>query len=1290
MTEPTASYPESPSRGAELLEPARQWSQLLQEQGQPDLSAFLANAGDLSIMQIAAVLRADQQQRWQSGERRPAEAYLEKYPAIAADLEGAVDLIYGEFLLRESVGETPEPAEFLSRFPQYAARLEQQIDFHRALADRPPTESIDVWKTMDGPGGPGPHTPQRVPPERAPITPVSQVQTTPQDPRPAQQSARGDVPGHEIVKELGRGGMGVVYLARQLALNRLVALKMILAGGHGGPAHLARFRGEAQALARLQHPNIVQVYEVGEQNDQPFFSLEYVEGGALDRQLRKGLPEPRRAAELAATLARAMHAAHQAGVVHRDLKPANVLLGRDGTPKITDFGLAKRLDDESGQTQSGAVMGTPSYMAPEQAAGKVSDIGPPTDIYALGAILYEMLTGRPPFRGESLWDTIAKVREEAPVQPRRIKPQVPADLETICLKCLEKERARRYPTAEALADDLQRFLDSRPIQARRVGRLERLLLWRRRHPVVAALSLGLVVAVLGGGAAGTSLLVRHWQQRQQLADAGRQIGSLLDRGEQTQHDGEHTAAGDLAREALVRCSEYPALAAMFEERGRCLLQASEASRAALEQFPGFREDAFFHGTLFTGRDVPTSLARVQSAARAGLGLFFDAVGEEGPLRSRQTYEDLKPDVQLSIRVNCYQLLLLLAGAVAQRLPGQSEAEQRANAAEAVRQLRQAAALGVETRAQHKQLADCLERVGAEAEAAREKSRAEELERQEVGEAVDALRRVRAVDYFLLGDEQYRNRQFVKGAEYFEDTLRLQPEHFWASYYAGLCYLRIQRPELAANKLDVCINQRRDFLWSYLYRGYAQVEIGNKAQTEAAQPDLPEPERAQRIAKARSCFKTAALDFQRAMDLQPDNTARYSVLVHRAVLRYYEGRLLEQLLAGVRARVADRTVRLLVDMWLEGAVANLEQAIQLDPRSYQAHVDLAEVYRKQGRLLEAEAQFDQALEFLPIQPIQADLYRKRAGLRLARNDNAGALADLDKAARLEPAGSLRLADDHVLRAQYLQKDKHYREAIAALDQALRIDLDRPEALRRRSECLVQAAEAETDATQRTKLCEQATRAYDYYLKRVPAAANRAEFWRGRGLARELLGEAAGAAADYTESLKIEQDAETLAHRGWMWVWGAGDAKEALADFEKALSLRAEPPGDWYNGRGYARVKLGQYRPAVADAEEALRRGPKTPRLCYNAARIYAAAVVKVQEDPALQNQAGRELRRRYQELAVKNLAAALDLIPLEQRAAFWHAPKGPPNDPVMRSIRRTPEYENLAARYPDPGKEDPKK
>jgi serine/threonine protein kinase len=391
-------------------------------------------------------------------------------------------------------------------------------------------------------------------PQRGPAGPSADTETQ-QVPRPAERPA---ISGYEILEELGRGGMGLVYKARQTRLKRLVALKVVLAGSHAGPEHLARFRTETEAVARLQNPNIVQIYEVGEHEGRPFFSLEFVDGGSLATRLAGTPQDPRQAAQLVETLARAVAFAHQRGIVHRDLKPANVLLASGGRlasgghlasggceppdgaepsggshpplaqyiPKLTDFGLARQLEADSGQTRSGAILGTPSYMAPEQALGRTHEAGPAADLYALGAILYEMLTGRPPFRGATVLETLDQVRSRDPVAPRLLQPQLPRDLETICLKCLHKDPHKRYASAEALADDLARFQAGRPIQARPVRRAERLLKWARRQPKLAALTIVCGLALTGlfaGGAIYQYLLQKAVRQAEaSAADARRE------------------------------------------------------------------------------------------------------------------------------------------------------------------------------------------------------------------------------------------------------------------------------------------------------------------------------------------------------------------------------------------------------------------------------------------------------------------------------------------------------------------------------------------------------------------------------------------------------------------------------------------------------------------------------------------------------------------------------------------------------------------------------------------------
>jgi eukaryotic-like serine/threonine-protein kinase len=381
--------------------------------------------------------------------------------------------------------------------------------------------------------------------------------------------------GYESLGELGHGGMGVVYRARQISLNRVVALKMILTNGYAGSQQRARFRTEAEAAARLQHPSIVSIYEVGEQDGQPFCAMEYVPGGTLGHRLAAAPQPTRQTARLIETLGRAVQYAHDHGVIHRDLKPANVLIaGGPDTPldqclpKIADFGLAKQLPnvdedpnaeevaEPANHTRTGEILGTPSYMAPEQASGLPATVGPAADIYGLGAILYEGLTGRPPFRGQTVHDTLEQVRNVELLPPSRLQPGLPRDLSTICLKALAKSPGRRYASAGELADDLRRFLDGRPIMARPVSRAEKIWRWCRRNRVVASLSVSTGLIVLAGFLISTYFAIAENARAVEARDNARKA--------------------DQSRMAALRESTLLAM-----ERGRNLAEQGDGGRGLL-------------------------------------------------------------------------------------------------------------------------------------------------------------------------------------------------------------------------------------------------------------------------------------------------------------------------------------------------------------------------------------------------------------------------------------------------------------------------------------------------------------------------------------------------------------------------------------------------------------------------------------------------------------------------------------------------------------------------------------
>jgi serine/threonine protein kinase len=442
---------------------------------QPNIDDFLVRDVAERDALLVELVHADLEFRIKAGEAARVEIYFGRYPWLTHNIATVLGLLEAEYELRQCCEAGVTSDEYARRFPAYVGEL------RRRLAGAATLDHRQAHPSMTASG------------RNLPV-----------------------VPGYDILEEIGRGGMGVVYRARQVSLRRIVALKMVLTGFQADQKDLSRFRAEATALARLQHPNIVQIYDVGEGAGRPYFVFEFVAGGSLAQYLG-GKPQPvRPAAELVETLARAVQVAHANGVIHRDLKPANILLkGESGgtssvsaplaslVPKITDFGLAKSMapdgevPDQHGPTITGELLGTPSYMAPEQAMMRHQPVGPATDVYALGAILYELLTGRPPFTGDSALTTVLQVLHKEPVSVTSLQPNVPRDLETICLKCLRKEPRQRYGSALELADDLQRFLNDEPVWARPVGTAEKVSRWVRRHPAPAILlAAGLLAPVV--------------------------------------------------------------------------------------------------------------------------------------------------------------------------------------------------------------------------------------------------------------------------------------------------------------------------------------------------------------------------------------------------------------------------------------------------------------------------------------------------------------------------------------------------------------------------------------------------------------------------------------------------------------------------------------------------------------------------------------------------------------------------------------------------------------------------
>ena len=1046
---------------------------------------------------------------------------------------------------------------------------------------------------------------------------------TPARPFPTSGTLTGvTVPGYDILEELGRGGMGVVYKARHRRLQRLVALKMVLAGAHVGQVGLARFRAEAEAVAKLLHPNIVQIFETGEHEGRPFFSLEFVEGGSLDQRIGKSPTNPRGAAQFVETLARTMDVAHQRGIVHRDLKPANILLAKLGSqssmirardtdssslpedhwsrttvPKIADFGLAKRTDDDSSQTQSGAILGTPSYMAPEQAGGKTREIGPAVDIYALGAILYEMLVGRPPFKAGNPIDTVRMVIEQEPVPPRQLDPRVPYDLETICLKCLEKEPERRFLTAAELADDLRRFVEGDPILARPTPAWERAWKWGKRRPAAVALMavipLAFVSIVLFVAWHNVSLrgqldvaLMEERRARQREMDALReQRASNVRQEGQKLFDSARlaVAASDwssarldlekalttLGGEASFEKLREPAQALLQKVENELRVEADRrASQVRLQQFVTKRDEAQFLGTLYTGMDLAANLNAARNSVQQALAVY-------GVLESEEARPSL--DAYLSgpqndeVLGDCYQLLLILAETEAQSASDGKPSEKEQYLRKALSILERARRIGTPSRAFHLRRARYLTMLGDRAASMLAEHEAQSAPLDQV------------LDHFLMADELYRREKFGEAIKEFDQVLERKPGHFWAQYLNAICLLRQGRPAEARTLLSACLAERSEFVWLYLLRGFAHEEL--------------------------QLLPAADADFQKASQLPLDDNAHYVLSVHRGVLRIRQERF-------------------------EEAIADLKSAIERKPRAYQAYVNLAQAYRRLGKADLALEQLDRAVA---LEPGLAHLYRLRARLRLERNEPDLALGDFDQAIERENTSSPYQVDDHVERGRLLLSGGKYARPSTLSTRLCHFKRTIRMAQRLRAETLF-----------RLGRFDEVIKAFDKYLE---TGKPRESVYQGRGLARAELGQYPGAIEDFTKALELHPTSAVQAYRGWTHL--VVDApKLALRDFELAIELDSNN-GDAYNGRGLAHVALGRHREAVEDAGEALRRGPTSPRLLYNAARIYA------------------QCPGPYRERALKLIEKALSLLPAEDRRAFWSTHIR--SDGAMVALRRNPTF-----------------
>jgi tetratricopeptide (TPR) repeat protein/tRNA A-37 threonylcarbamoyl transferase component Bud32 len=1014
--------------------------------------------------------------------------------------------------------------------------------------------------------------------------------------------------GYELLGIIGRGGMGVVHKARHLKLKRLAAVKMIL-NSHANSDQRDRFRGEAEAVARLQHPNIVQIYEVGEDQDRPFIALEFVDGGSLDKKLaRQSLP-PRSAAALVETLARAVEAAHQGGIVHRDLKPANILLagGPDTpiercVPKITDFGLAKHIDENVGHTQSGAILGTPYYMAPEQAAGNSKEIGPLSDVYALGIILYECLVGRPPFNGATLVEILDQVRNEEPVPPRRRQSKVPHDLETICLKCIDKHSHRRYRSAEAFSDDLKRFLDDEPILARRVRWWERAIKWAHRRPSTAAL-LGVLLAVaLALPVAGLLFsvqLAKNRQAEQKRIDEGwAEVQELLVQGQTAAQSDNWTGAKGLLDRAIEKIDAEPALADLREpvEIAQAPVTARLQALHTYRRFVAERDQALFFATLASGDSIQVNRSIAQEKARAALGVVGLSPDRDEALHLASSFTGGE---QADITTGSYSLLLMLAEMESRRLPRQTAEDHRKRLRQALALLDRADRLGATTRAIHMRRERYLTVLGDHAGAARESEQARILAPKTERDHQD---------HFLVGHELFSQGKLEQAIQEFHRALQLNAGHFWTHYFLALCCVTLRNPSVAVAHLTICQGQHPDLIWIYLHRGFALAQLKD--------------------------YTAAEMDFDRALAMKPGPATLYVLYNNRGVMRVERKE--------TRAK----------------GIEDLTQAVKLRPDQYQAQASLAEAFRLDERTDEAVKHIDEAIAVAgrqlrsgDVKPAAlAQLYHSRARLHLKRSERDAAIRDLTEAARLaenDPSPRARAEAD---RGRVLHLEQRLNEALAAFDAAHRANPAFVSVHRWRGEVLL-----------RQGRYKEAAAAFDVYLEK--GGERSVAVYRQRGLARTKTQRHAESIADYTRALEAnprdEEKAPLYLSRGQEY-FTLNSMTSALSDLSEALRL---DPGNANAALACAHVhiKLKETHEAVAQAEAVVKRKPADPHLWYEAARIYAQAAGQIKAEPGY-----GKVRSLYQERAETLLTTAMAQLPARQRPAYWKDKVL--KDPALNAIR----------------------
>ncbi len=979
---------------------------------------------------------------------------------------------------------------------------------------------------------------------------------------------------HVLLEEIGRGGMGVVYRGYDLALHRTVAVKMVLHAERAGEETLQRFAREAQSAAKLRHPNIVAVHEVGDRDGVPYLVMDHVEGSSLDEAAAGGPLAPRRAATLVHDLARALAHAHEVGVVHRDVKPQNVLLDAEGRPRLTDFGLARETDSHVGLTRSGAFIGTPGYAPPEQVSGRQDQMGPASDVYAAGAVLYFALTGQPPFTGDSLMEVVMASLRHDPVSPRKRNAAVHVDLETIALHCLEKEPARRFGSAAELADDLRRFLDGEPIRARPPGRGERFSRWlgRNRAPVVAGVALVVIAAALVAGAfvlvpaararaargeraalvataEADAVASREAFERLRGADETTGSDALISAGRAALGDAQQRlrvvgeVGGDEAAaavavhrvamalgEAATTAGQWGVARSAYDDAGAVGVDPAAAAAALveLERARGARTDR-------RRRAVLAALDDARSGRLVERDLYdralFTVVGERDPETVALLVEALD-EISASLRaatLETYAAAIealpgIVDPAVARSVVERACVVSPADLDAGERRVLGQASLLIEAHAAMLEGRELLD--------PRAPSYWEAIGRAQSDRIGEGGRRLALLCCEALGRLGIR-----EGAVAALGRLLGEWSEEAAIAPAGIALCQLGGAE--AQELVLIARDRwseNGPFWRRVEPHLKEIEVAAELESVSAVGFA----RRARVRASKGDHAAAIADYTRALELDPGDELSWN---GRARSRWAKGDL-------------------------EGAASDFGEAIELDEGFAGGWNNRGLIYRQLGRLDDAIADFTRAIELAPRYP---GSWSNRAIAYRTRGDGPAALADAVRAVELGPRYAETWINVGLIRMDAGDLDG----AIADFTTAIELD-DR----------LAIAWLDRGKARASARDFEGAISDYDRAIEIDPRYANA---YNNRGIARYERGELAAAIADYDRAIEIDpENADAHSNRGNARD-GMGDHAGAIADFTRAIALEPDDPS-WYVNRALSRTSLGELDGAIADCDRALELDP----------------------------------------------------------------------------------------------------